>query len=462
MSKNINARIALKRDTSANWESSNPVILNGELILVDTAAGELRAKVGDGTKTYTQLPFTDEVLRSLITDVENNNSAVVITKDGESRLLDTFNIIKLTQEEYDELEASNLLDPDALYLTEGGEEQVYSKVVMTEGDETKVLEEFHIVKLTQEEYDAMVEAGTNDPDTLYMTEVGDASTNNSCNIINLTESTNLNSLITPGIYTIDPSLVINGPITVTQSGGLAFVIVNTPTSSSIGGDIGTMTSAIQSFYYNKEYYRIGHQMGDNFTNPSGWEGWRANAYNYDAVNFSTVNITNSTASTSTTTGALTVSGGAGFAGDVYANKVYGAVWNDYAEYREGPQFILPGEVVYEKGDDTLALCDEDCAAGCYIVSDTFGFAIGQTKKANLPVAVSGRVLVYTAEDRMTYKDAIGRPVCGTKGGRIRLMTDEEATRFPWKILGTVSSVPEYKTWGDKEIEVNDRIWVKVR
>lgn len=64
--KEFTARIKQKRDTSANWESRNPVILNGEIILVDTNAGELRAKIGDGTKTYTQLPFSDEALRSLI------------------------------------------------------------------------------------------------------------------------------------------------------------------------------------------------------------------------------------------------------------------------------------------------------------------------------------------------------------------------------------------------------------
>lgn len=64
--KEILARVKQKRDTSVNWESRNPVILNGEIILVDTNAGELRAKIGDGTKTYTQLPFSDEALRSLI------------------------------------------------------------------------------------------------------------------------------------------------------------------------------------------------------------------------------------------------------------------------------------------------------------------------------------------------------------------------------------------------------------
>lgn len=66
--KEILARVKHKRDTSSNWTQNNPVLLNGEIILVDTAEGELRAKIGDGTKTYTQLPFSDEALRSLIND----------------------------------------------------------------------------------------------------------------------------------------------------------------------------------------------------------------------------------------------------------------------------------------------------------------------------------------------------------------------------------------------------------
>lgn len=64
----INGRMKQKRDTAANWEAKNPVILNGEIVLVDTNAGELRAKIGDGAKKYSQLPFSDEVLRNLITE----------------------------------------------------------------------------------------------------------------------------------------------------------------------------------------------------------------------------------------------------------------------------------------------------------------------------------------------------------------------------------------------------------
>lgn len=66
--KTFNTRIKIKRDTAANWEANNPVLLNGEEILVDTNAGEVRKKIGDGTKQYNQLPFADETIRNLISN----------------------------------------------------------------------------------------------------------------------------------------------------------------------------------------------------------------------------------------------------------------------------------------------------------------------------------------------------------------------------------------------------------
>ncbi len=66
MAKIINARIKMKRDTASNWESSNPVLYKGEIVIVDTSNGEVRGKIGDGVKTYTQLPFSDEIVRNLI------------------------------------------------------------------------------------------------------------------------------------------------------------------------------------------------------------------------------------------------------------------------------------------------------------------------------------------------------------------------------------------------------------
>lgn len=57
--KIFNTRVKNKRDTEANWTSKNPVLLNGEIAIVDTTSGETRFKVGDGTKRYSQLSFQD-------------------------------------------------------------------------------------------------------------------------------------------------------------------------------------------------------------------------------------------------------------------------------------------------------------------------------------------------------------------------------------------------------------------
>ena len=74
--KIINARAKNKRDTSANWTAADPVLLDGEIIIVDTAEGEVRTKIGDGTKKYSQLPFEDEKLRSLLNNKLDKNGKV--------------------------------------------------------------------------------------------------------------------------------------------------------------------------------------------------------------------------------------------------------------------------------------------------------------------------------------------------------------------------------------------------
>ena len=63
----FNTRISLKKDTSSNWTQNNPVLLDGEMIIVTTNAGDVRMKIGDGTSTYTELPFTDEKMLDSMT-----------------------------------------------------------------------------------------------------------------------------------------------------------------------------------------------------------------------------------------------------------------------------------------------------------------------------------------------------------------------------------------------------------
>lgn len=175
---------------------------------------------------------------------------------------------------------------------------------------------------------------------------------------------------------------------------------------------------------------------------------------------SAVTFNSTAASSSKTTGAVIVKGGLGVSGSIYGNKVYGAVWNDYAEYREGTEEFEAGRVVCENGDDTLSLATERLQPGANIVSDTFGFAIGETDAAKTPLAVSGRVLAYTYEDRETYKP--GDAVCAAPNGTVSKMTREEIREYPERIIGTVSAIPSYEVWGENNIPVNGRIWIKVK
>lgn len=354
MSKNINVRIALKRDTSANWTNHNPVLLNGELILVDTAEGQLRVKIGDGIKTYTQLPFMDEALRALITEVDNNNSKVVLKdliNNAEDEVLGILNIIRLSQEEYNSLAAAGTLDPKAIYMTEAAN------------------------------------GGNTDELKTYIDNADAA-------------------------------------------------ILNFAETYSDNGDAATLNSA--KIYSDNYFLKL---SGGTVTGVT--------------------TFTNTTASTSTTTGAVQISGGLGVAGDIYANKVYGAVWNDYAECRESNEFIDAGYVVKENGDDTLSLADGRLIYGCSIVSDTFGFMIGETDKAHTPIAVSGRVLAYPYENREAFRHNIGCFVCSGPNGTVSLMNKEEVWNHPEAIIGQVSAVPDYEYW-ENNVKVNGRVWIKVR
>ena len=354
MSKNINVRIALKRDTSANWTNHNPVLLNGELILVDTAEGQLRVKIGDGRKTYTQLPFMDEALRALITEVDNNNSKVVLKdliNNAEDEVLGILNIIRLSQEEYNSLAAAGTLDPKAIYMTEAA------------------------------------------------------------------NGGNIDELKT----------YIDNADTIT---------LNSAKSYSDNANAATLNSA--KTYSNNNFLKL---SGGTVTGVT--------------------TFSNTTASSSTTTGAVKISGGLGVAGNIYANKVYGAVWNDYAECRESNEFIDAGYVVKENGDDTLSLADGRLIYGCSIVSDTFGFMIGETDKAHTPIAVSGRVLAYPYENREVFRHNIGCFVCSGPNGTVSLMNKEEVWNHPEAIIGQVSAIPDYEYWGNN-VKVNGRVWIKVR
>ena len=153
------------------------------------------------------------------------------------------------------------------------------------------------------------------------------------------------------------------------------------------------------------------------------------------------------------------------AGTVYSTinnrGVSGAVWNDYAEYRES-NITQPGRCIIENGDDTLKLSTERLQRGAEIISDTFGFAIGETDTCKTPIAASGRVLAYGYENREQFKSHIGYPVCSGPDGTVSIMTDEEEQLYPSRIIGYISAVPDYEIWGTGNVKVDGRIWIRIK
>ena len=147
---------------------------------------------------------------------------------------------------------------------------------------------------------------------------------------------------------------------------------------------------------------------------------------------------------------------------IEGNSITGAVWNDYAEYRESDCEEF-GRVLMENGDDTLSITTDRLQPFAGISSDTWGFCQGETEKAKTPIAVAGRVLAYPYQNRDNYKP--GDCVCSAPNGTVDIMTREEVVMYPDRIIGTVSCVPNYETWGSGDrdpVQVDGRIWIKVK
>ena len=142
-----------------------------------------------------------------------------------------------------------------------------------------------------------------------------------------------------------------------------------------------------------------------------------------------------------------------------ATKVFNAVFNDYAEYRATTS-ALPGQCVVDNDDGSMRVTDKRLMPGASVVSDTFGTAMGMTDECKTPLAVAGRVLVYPARDRSEYH--AGMAVCASADGKVDIMTREEIRDYPDCIVGIVSEIPEYETWGSDNVKVDGRIWIKVR
>ena len=135
--------------------------------------------------------------------------------------------------------------------------------------------------------------------------------------------------------------------------------------------------------------------------------------------------------------------------------LHGGAWNDYAEKRKCISGTA-GQVVCEQGDGTLGLSKEKLQPLPYVISDTYGMAIGNEDSVGYyPVAVSGRVLVTVNCDV-----SVGDVLCADKNGFATKMTRNEISNYPDRVLGIVSEIPTYEKWND--VEINNRVWITIK
>ena len=246
-----------------------------------------------------------------------------------------------------------------------------------------------------------------------------------------------------------------------QAGSTSITTVGTITTGSWDAGSVISTGVIRGSISNgaQAFYTSGYSTSSGYANYVG--NWQSSG---------TWGIGPSTGTTNNTVRIGNVSSNGVWAGTQNLNlviggnitgaKVYGAVYNDYQEYRNSMSRIEAGYVCIESENGNIELCKKDRQKNIQgIQSDTYGTIMGDSNQNNTPVSVQGRVLVYADNKR---KLKIGDQVCATKNGKIRKMKWYEKILFPEQIVGIVSEFPTYETWGTDNIAVNNRIWLNIR
>lgn len=142
------------------------------------------------------------------------------------------------------------------------------------------------------------------------------------------------------------------------------------------------------------------------------------------------------------------------------NKVWSAVWNDFADFQLLADQLIHGKCYFDTIDGAK-ICNQRCQLSAIgIASDTFGLAVGQGRYATeVPIAVAGWVLAFV--DKIY---ASGTPLTNDENGNLTEMTLEEKRNFPERLLAIFKKTEPALNFGNNQVQVPvaGRFWVKVK
>ena len=139
-------------------------------------------------------------------------------------------------------------------------------------------------------------------------------------------------------------------------------------------------------------------------------------------------------------------------GYIYGAKVYGAVYNDIADFIEADEEAEFGYVYCRDSEGKIRKTSKKGQHALGIASDTFGFSMGKIdNKCQIPIALGGWALAYL--DKIY---PFGTPLVATKNGKL---TKASIFTKSYNIVAFFDREEKNEMWHD--VEVKGRHWVKV-
>ncbi len=146
--------------------------------------------------------------------------------------------------------------------------------------------------------------------------------------------------------------------------------------------------------------------------------------------------------------------------DLAAERVWNAVWNDYADFQLLNDELIPGKCYIDTADGAK-ICTERCQLSVIgLATDTFAQVVGtRNDQHQVPIAVAGWALAHVDQEY-----PCGTPLTNDESGNLAEMSLEEKRDYPERLVAIYKRKEQDSEFGPsgRKVPVNGRHWVKVK